>query len=437
MNPVPWFYLAFALWCAWFSYNAHFPMKTGSRRATLSFAAGWLTSELALHHIVWQTIATAVFVALGAFESWPGLLGLGISVVSWGALLWCQRLAAQAKTVCEQALTRVFGDDYFQKIRPELRARLSNEVDWRRIARPFKIRRKGVERIRNVQYGRGGGLDLHLDIYRSIVPPDNGPVLFQIHGGGWIMGSKDEQALPLMNQLAEMGWVCVTVNYRLSPHATFPEHLIDCKKALAWVKENIAEYGGDPSFIAITGGSAGGHLCALMGLTQNEPEYQPGFESADTTVACCVPYYGVYDLADRNQTQYNDGLIEVLEKRIMKGARHEIPEAWDRASPVTRVNESTPPFFLIHGTNDTLVPVLEAREFSKVLADKSPSPHVYAELPGAQHAFELFTSPRTVHVNDAACRYLSLLYSNYLDRRDGLDLDGRDAPDTPVSVEPA
>ena len=240
-----------------------------------------------------------------------------------------------------------------------------------------------------------------------------------------------------MNQLAEMGWVCVTVNYRLSPHATFPEHLIDCKKALAWVKENIAEYGGDPSFIAITGGSAGGHLCALMGLTQNEPEYQPGFESADTTVACCVPYYGVYDLADRNQTQYNDGLIEVLEKRIMKGARHEIPEAWDRASPVTRVNESTPPFFLIHGTNDTLVPVLEAREFSKVLADKSPSPHVYAELPGAQHAFELFTSSRTVHVNDAACRYLSLLYSNYLDRRDGLDLDGRDAPDTPSSVEPA
>jgi len=144
-------------------------MKTGSRRATLSFAAGWLTSELALHHIVWQTIATAVFVALGAFESWPGLLGLGISVVSWGALLWCQRLAAQAKTVCEQALTRVFGDDYFQKIRPELRARLSNEVDWRRIARPFKIRRKGVERIRDhllpLYTKHGQAEDCHIELF--------------------------------------------------------------------------------------------------------------------------------------------------------------------------------------------------------------------------------------------------------------------------------
>jgi acetyl esterase/lipase len=237
-----------------------------------------------------------------------------------------------------------------------------------------------------------------------------------------MMGSKDEQALPLMNQLAEMGWVCVTVNYRLSPHATFPEHLVDCKRALVWVKEHIAEYGGDPDFIAVTGGSAGGHLCALMGLTQNDPEYQPGFEDADTRVSCCLPYYGVYDFANRNQTLYNDALLDVLEKRIMKGAPHEIPEAWDRASPVMRVTESAPPFFLVHGEKDTLVPVNEAREFSRVLAEKSAAPHAYAEIPGAQHAFELFLSLRTVQVNDASCRYLSLMHSEYL-----AGLEDRDA----------
>jgi acetyl esterase/lipase len=418
MPESPWLFLAFSIWCAWFSYNAHRPMKSSARRATLSFAAGWLTTELALHHIAWQAIVTGVFWALGAFEAWPGQVGLGITGLSWGALLVSQRQASRAKTVCEDALARVFGGDYFQKIRPEFRKYLSNELEWKRLVRPFKLRRKGVERIKNIQYGRGGGLDLHLDIYRSIVSPEDGPVLFQIHGGGWIMGSKDEQALPLMNQLAEMGWVCVTVNYRLSPHATFPEHLIDCKRALAWVKENIAEYGGDPNFIAVTGGSAGGQLCALMGLTQNDPEYQPGFEDTDTSVACCVPYYGVYDLANRNQTHYNDGLVEILETRIMKGARDEIHEAWDRASPVMRVNESAPPFFLIHGASDTLVPVHEAREFSRVLSEKSPSPHAYAELPGAQHAFELFTSLRSTRVNDASCRYLCLMYSQYRDERD-------------------
>ncbi len=414
---IPWIYLAFSIWCAWFSANAHLPMKKRAKRATLSFAAGWLTTELALHHIAWQGIATAVFWTLGAFEAWPGWVGLGISGVSWAALLVAQTQAARAKAVCEEALSNAFGSDYFERIRPEYRKHLGHELDWKRLVRPFKIRRKGVERIRDLQYGRGGGLDLHLDIYRSIVPPQNGPVLFQIHGGGWMMGSKDEQALPLMNQLAEMGWVCVTVNYRLSPHATFPEHLIDCKRALAWVKENIAEYGGDPDFIAVTGGSAGGHLCALMGLTQNDPEYQPGFEQADTSVACCLPYYGVYDFANRSETHYNDGLTQVLETKIMKGAPHEIPESWDRASPVTRVNESTPPFFLVHGEKDTLVPVLEAREFSRVLGEKSPTPHGYAELPGAQHAFELFLSLRTARVNDASCRYLSLMHSEYLDRR--------------------
>lgn len=428
MELSPWLYLAVSLWGAWFSYNAHRPMKRPAGLATWSFATGWLTSELALHHILWQAVATLGFAYFGAFEAWPGWLGLGITFASWGALVASLLQAAQTRGVCEQALADGFGADYFTRIRPELRSHLSNETDWLRVLRPFPIRRKGIEAIRDIRFGRAGGVDLHLDIYRSSrILPTNAPVLFQIHGGGWMMGSKNEQALPLMNQLAEMGWVCVSVNYRLSPHATFPEHLIDCKQALAWVKENIAEYGGDPGFIAVTGGSAGGHLCALMGLTQNDPEYQPGFEEADTRVSCCLPYYGVYDFANRNQTQYNEGLSDVLETRIMKGAAHEIPEAWDRASPVTRVNESTPPFFLVHGSHDTLVPVLEAREFSRVLREKSPSPHAYAELPGAQHAFELFPSLRTNQANAAACRYLALMYSGYLNEP---ELEGRPSRET-------
>ena len=63
----------------------------------------------------------------------------------------------------------------------------------------------------------------------------------------------------------------VTINYRLSPKATWPDHLVDCKRALAWVRDHIADYGGDPSFIAVSGGSAGGHLCAMLALTPADP----------------------------------------------------------------------------------------------------------------------------------------------------------------------
>ena len=110
------------------------------------------------------------------------------------------------------------------------------------------------------------------------------------------MGDKREQGLPMMHELARRGWVCVTVNYRLSPKATWPAHIVDCKRALAWVREHIAEYGGDPDFIAVSGGSAGGHLSALLALTPNEPEWQPGFEDLDASVDACLPFYGVYDM---------------------------------------------------------------------------------------------------------------------------------------------
>ncbi|EUA50325.1 alpha/beta hydrolase fold family protein [Mycobacterium xenopi 3993] len=85
------------------------------------------------------------------------------------------------------------------------------------------------------------------------------------------MGGKRHQAYPLMSHLVELGWVCVAINYRLSPRSTWPDHIVDVKRALAWTKTHIAEYGGDPDWIAITGGSAGGHLSALAALTANNP----------------------------------------------------------------------------------------------------------------------------------------------------------------------
>jgi acetyl esterase/lipase len=387
----------------------------------VSFAAGWLTSELALHHVSWQLVATIAFGFAGAFEAWPGRLGLLITFASWAGLARAQLRAHQAEGSLEQALVDGLGADYRERIVPELRAQLDTGIDWGRVVVPFPIRHPDVEIVKDVHFHRERAVDLKLDVYCSTARPQGAPVLFQIHGGGWIMGTKDEQALPLMNRMARAGWVCVTANYRLSPHATFPEHLIDCKRALAWIREHVAEFGGDPDFVVVTGGSAGGHLAALLALSANDPEYQPGFESVDTSVRGCVPFYGVYDFANRNRTYSHEGLVQVLEERIMKGSREEIPEAWDRASPITRVSADAPPFFAIHGDSDTLVPVREAREFVKALRDKTRAPLAYAELDGAQHAFELFPSVRTLHTVSAVHRFLAYLYSEHLRDRQSSD----------------
>ena len=131
------------------------------------------------------------------------------------------------------------------------------------------------------------GKTLRLDVTVPSAPVPGGralrPALLQIHGGGWVIGDKREQGLPLLSHMAAQGWVGFNVNYRLSPWASIPEHLDDLQAALAWVREHAEEYGVDPDFVCVTGGSAGGHLSALLALT------------ADPPVAAAVPFYGIYD----------------------------------------------------------------------------------------------------------------------------------------------
>lgn len=409
-----WLYLGLSLWGAWFSYNALRPSGRHARFGVVSFVAGWLTSELALHHIAWQALATLAFGMAGAFDTGPGRLGLLVTFVSWAGLVMTQRQAHAASACLDAALVEGLGADYQARIEPELCQTRRTEIDWWRVAKPFSFSRPEVEVSKNLQFGREKGLDLKLDVFHHADRPANAPVLLQIHGGAWVIGDKREQALPLMNHMAAQGWVCVSANYRLSPHATFPDHLIDCKHALRWIQEHVAEFGGNPDFVVVTGGSAGGHLAALVGLTANDPEYQPGFEEVDTRVRASVPFYGVYDFTNRNATFPHAGLRELLERRVMKGAVDEIPEAFDRASPIVRVHSDAPPFFALHGEHDTLVPVAEARHFVKALREKSPQPLVYAELPGAQHAFDVFSSVRTFHTVHAVHRFLAYVYSGYL-----------------------
>jgi len=411
-----WLFLLVSLVGAGFTLSALVPGRKLGHLVVPYFFGSWLTSELAVHHVAWQALASAGFAYYGALEYWPGMLGLALTLASWWGLIMLQRRAALAPAVLDAALREGLGDQYRTVITPEKLGDLADRVRVRRIARPFHMRDRRVEIVRNLPYGDAGRRN-QLDVYRPAGGAARCPVLLQIHGGAWVLGQKQQQGLPLMYRMASRGWVCVAPNYRLSPRATFPDHLIDVKRALAWVRRHGAEYGADPDFVVVTGGSAGGHLCSLLALTANEPGLQPGFEDVDTSVAAAVPFYGVYDFLDRLGVRGRAAMAPFLERLVMKCSPVADRERWEQASPVTRVHAGAPPFFVIHGTHDSLAFVEEARHFVAELRRVSRSPVLYAELPGAQHAFEVFHSFRSAHAVDAVCWFGEHVYAAYLTAR--------------------
>jgi acetyl esterase/lipase len=278
--------------------------------------------------------------------------------------------------------------------------------------------RPGVEVIRDVNY-TAGGKRARLDIYRREgADLRDAPVLVQVHGGAWTIGTKEQQGLLLMNRMAERGWICVAMNYRLAPKHPWPAQIIDVKRAIAWTRANIASYGGDPDYLVVTGGSAGGHLAALAALTPGEAEYQPGFESADTSVAACVPFYGVYDLAGITEEKHAVVMRDwFLAPRVFKKDPVKDLSDFVKASPLAHVSADAPDFFVLHGSNDSLVDVRQARAFVARLKESSRATVTYAEFPGAQHAFEVFGSIRSHHVIRAVERWLLHHHAAYL-RRD-------------------
>jgi acetyl esterase/lipase len=265
------------------------------------------------------------------------------------------------------------------------------------------FRRRGVAHDRAVAYHER----LKLDVYRPVAPgQEPRPAIVQVHGGAWVVGSRREQGIPLLNHLAANGWVGVNVDYRMSPFATWPTQVVDVKRAIAWVRAHADELGVDPGFIAITGGSAGGHLTALAALTSDDRSLQPGFEDADTSVQAAVPFYGVYDMLDEERIHNEVLHTWVLEPLVFKARRDDAPAAYRDASPSYRVNANAPPFLVIHGSADSLVPVADARGFVERLTEASDAPVIYAELAGAQHAFDFMPSPRTAPMVEAIERFL-------------------------------
>lgn len=380
----------------------------------LYFLAGWLAGEMALIHLLWQVGFTGLLAFFGVFENSLAQVGLGVFAISWLGLAYLHIQSMESPLHLGRALKEGLGENYRGEIPDERQHTLADHISSASWLRPFHFDRAGVRVHKHLPYGDAGERNL-LDIYCPETPREGGfPVLLQVHGGAWIIGSKEQQGKPLMYHMAERGWICVAINYRLSPHAAFPQHIIDVKKSIAWIRENIAEYGGNPDFIAITGGSAGGHLSSLAALTPNRAEWQPGFETMNTAVQAAVPFYGVYDFLDRDVIRPDMSMGDLLTKRVLQISKEENFDLWDSACPLSHVSAEAPPTFVLQGTHDSLVWVEEARVFVNALRAQSKQPVVYAELPGAQHAFEVFHSVRTDHAVNAAGHFLEWSHARWL-----------------------
>ena len=169
--------------------------------------------------------------------------------------------------------------------------------------------------------------------------------------------------------------MCISANYRLGPAGRFPNSLVDAKRAIAWLRGHVADYGVDSSTLVVCGGSAGAYLAAMCALSANDPTFQPGFEQADTSVSAAVGLYGFYGTP--------------------LGSDH------SPASPSAYVRADEAPFFVIHGAIDPMINPAHAREFAEQLRSESNGPVLYAELPGGQHNFDRFPSLRAFAVVDA------------------------------------
>ena len=375
--------------------NGYRPIKRGYLSVP-SFVAGMVVTELPLQTMAAQAAAVGATWRLQSRRMrWLSAI---VSAVSFAGLFGLNRIGRQANMPLAAALDEGLG--------PGRLTKSDSSVKAPGVLRAMRIWHEYAHDA-DIAYGEHGAAN-HLDVWSR--PGSNSdaraPVLLQIHGGAWSSGNKRGQAHPLMSHLVERGWVCVSMNYRLSPRNTWPDAIVDVKRAIAWVKENIETYGGDPDFIAITGGSAGGHLSALAALTPNDPSFQSGFEDADTAVQAAVPFYGVYDFT-RTDGVLHPMMVPFLEKGVMKRLIADAPELFAAASPITHVSADAPPFFVLHGSNDSFIPVEQAREFATRLRDVSTSSVVYAELPIAQHAFDVFSSARAKHAAVAAEQFLN------------------------------
>jgi acetyl esterase/lipase len=247
-----------------------------------------------------------------------------------------------------------------------------------------------------------------LDIYL----PDEGegpfPVIAAIHGGAWEMGDKgDDQSITMVNAI-DRGYAVVSINYRLSHEAIFPCQIYDCKAAIRFIRANAAQYHFDPDSIAVWGGSAGGHLCALLGTSAGVKELEDlsmGSPDASSDVVAVVDWFGPAENFLKMDEELRESGLGIPdhsdarspESHLLGRQITEVPDLVAKASPMTYINPDVPYFLIQHGDMDGTVPMQQSIHFAEALERIAGKEKVIFEiLKGAEHADPAFDTPENV-----------------------------------------
>jgi acetyl esterase/lipase len=240
----------------------------------------------------------------------------------------------------------------------------------------------GVVIEENVAYlaeGRTETADLYLPAKRE--GKARSPAVVIIHGGGFIGGDKAAaREFNIGTTLALNGYVAMSVNYALASkdNPTWPKNIQDCMTAVRWLRKNAERLQIDVDHIGTIGGSAGGHLAAMLAVAESKDGLDPAGPYAEFScrVQCAVPMYGAYDFTDRND------LV------IIGKTREQAPEAYKAVSPITYLNPKTPPMLLLCGTADSASTVAQSERFAAALK-KAGAPHELVLVKDAPHSFHL------------------------------------------------
>jgi len=241
----------------------------------------------------------------------------------------------------------------------------------------------GARKLSNLEYTRAPGRPLKLDLYLPNGATNQLPVLVWIHGGAWKMGSKNWCPIaPLVTN----GVAVASIEYRLSDEAKFPAQITDCRAAIRWLRANATAHGLDAQHICAFGASAGGHLAALLGTAPNVREWDAGEHLAESSrVQCVVAFYPPTDLDELTAGWFWRKVSFSDVGRLIGGAVEQNRDRVARANPANYVSKDTPPFYLLHGERDRLVPIRQSELLHTALQQAGVPVH-FEIVPRKGHA---------------------------------------------------
>lgn len=326
-------------------------------------------------------VVSAICWRLGAFESTAGQVGAALHLASALALVALQWRMNRALPVLdghevgddewpfpdsptERAFVPTLGPSLFLRTQILSTARVERAVEFRRVGRRRLV----------------------LDVYRPPQGFEPKPAIVYVHGGGWASGSR-RQSRFMCAELASRGFPVFAISYRFAPFAGLKEIISDCKAGLAWVRLRQGDYGADERTL-VMGGSAGGHLAAMLALTPNERRFQPGFEDADTSVNGGVILYGVTELSSVHTT-HKDPLFAWFLRMVVRSSFARQPELWRELEPVSWASESAPAMLFVHGLADGVVPLAHSKLLLSKLKEAGAREASLLEVPLGHHAFEV------------------------------------------------